>query len=374
MDFSIVLNNSSKIYHSYQNFYATNPRFKKMMDTTLMAFTYGVFGAILLATTKTKSLTSTRLKILIGAFAGVMIPVVLMVAKQINVLFYPNWQFRKTTPLQHSMNAEILQEAIVEHKPKLEELAAKLIALEAKPSVEPNQITNEQVSEFLEKELRSYMSTWIISQQGASCYGEQRALLNSMVNHAQLSCDQLLEKISLKDVYFFQYTQALSQRFKGTPAFNSMAKAFGSLTEEKINLKNQLAQEITNLTILHPSIQKINTSQKLPFYQIENLKHNLQLTLSTDSTGHVKAGAISMLGQRKRATENLDGHTLFYQCSPGHFRYYDPYREELGFYEFPDQESFLNGMFNHIKKMYAELFEEGTISFEAFNISSLKSS
>lgn len=373
-------NNCSSSLLNFKNLYNTNKSFKKTIDFGAQILQHAALGA-LIATSVSPTFLLIPAYAWRGAQIGALIPFALALVKKINTLFYPNREYRKSSPMAHppvtrtgiAQIKTYMQQGIDKHfQPNTVAYNALKahIAAEKKRPVE--EISDHDVKAFLNDEVTSYSQLWLKQQEGASCYGEQRTLLNMMVEGPHRSCEELVQAMPLEDVYFIQFTQYLSQSIKGNDAFLSMARLFGRLKDDDILARKSRAEIIQKCAFAHQTnIDKRQTSGDSPvaFTEINTVQERLSEELRKQvEEGRIVAGSVSMMGERKKIIDNVEGHTLFYQCSEGNYRYYDPFRQELGFYEFPDRESFIKGLFSHLKKMYGTKFDSGTISFEVFDI------
>jgi hypothetical protein len=79
-----------------------------------------------------------------------------------------------------------------------------------------------------------------------------------------------------------------------------------------------------------------------------NESNTIAKALESLNLGDSVVFGISLLHREK------SGHIFLAQMSHGLYRFYDPLSSNMGFYEFPDRESFYAGLLRHLKTHYFE--------------------
>lgn len=194
-----------------------------------------------------------------------------------------------------------------------------------------------------------------------TCNGEAIALLKVSANLPDASCAQLLEATNKKDILYYQmlhiaegaveakinkclFTISLVSALKPS---ESKGEGLG-LTESRINGLS------TAYTTIKAELYPRSTTQGV-FFSAGNTATEYQKQLTNlcklKSITTVSSGRVILKLQEERKVANMTmitGHTLFFQCFPNCFRFYDSINQSQGFFEYSNEKEFYQSLRSQI--------------------------
>jgi len=219
-------------------------------------------------------------------------------------------------------------------------------------------LTKELLSRGSEDEkglhyFREYLS------QGTSL-GETLELLSRVSTRPQQSCQELLASIDIESVFYYQMLHKVEQAFSQQKIRLTIGQRLGKamlteVNESEIKFKTQLIEArqktLDQHRILHEQLEAAHKKLQAELYPrlSEIFKANEPLTfylaaLEKIATSNTFSGRIliretdaSLLGKNKLTAVRA----IFFQYSPGQYRFYNGLDRKEGFYAYPNKEKFM---------------------------------
>lgn len=241
--------------------------------------------------------------------------------------------------------------------------------------------TNEKLGAGKNKTVEELQEKLIKLLKGGTCKGQSAALISLMVNHAELSSPDLLNKLTKRQVYYYTLRHFFLKLVEGIAngPRTSMAlalahsmkdeasqKYFSTVTSARANLLNWTMLEFLPLDFMRSDREKgLFQMDYVPSLKgfCELASHEID-RIDQESEGK----KLSIFGHCIWKPDDENGHAIFYQVGP-QFRMYDPnfivndaFHIYEGFTEFPNQESLFEGIhdclarYNKQKEGKTEIF------------------
>jgi len=185
-----------------------------------------------------------------------------------------------------------------------------------------------------------------------TCAGQADMLLEFAKEAPNISSLDLLKRINqenrIQNIFYRQMMYGIRSRLESlVEAFHEASISIELSTYQKEAAKLMLEEYQSSLLEtnkkLHPQVETttelFSITQPSKFY-LEKLENYLSRQPSHQLMGqvHLETSTLFQNGQF------LAGHTLFFQCTPGCYRFYDPITPIEGFYEYQDKESFIKAL------------------------------
>lgn len=209
------------------------------------------------------------------------------------------------------------------------------------------------------------------------CYGHSMALLGMMLDNADASSTELMDKIEFDTVYYYQLMHHIINTLVNksrTELYEILLEHYPQIDQEIGSLKLTrntvflLMQNIDFETILFTELNYINFSmqdESIESTQDKRIESAFNGGLNILAwkeiqrlfSGHIKRSSFTIAGtfhlresEENEKTEGKHyGHALFFQFSDEHYRFHDSGSGLTGFYEFPNKELFFEKLFAHLQ-------------------------
>lgn len=188
-----------------------------------------------------------------------------------------------------------------------------------------------------------------------TCAGQADMLLKLVTENPRASSSDLLKSLNeesrIQDIFYRQMLQWIKARVA------SLAEAFEENSRiapsEDLRMEWGLLSEIYHRKLaaikkeLYPqdrlTTQPFSITQSSTYY-LEQLDSYLSTQPQDQLFGQVQVLTNTTLDDGLGDGRLLSGHTLFFQCAPGCYRFYEPFNHTDGFYDYPDKESFIEAL------------------------------
>lgn len=178
------------------------------------------------------------------------------------------------------------------------------------------------------------LSGEIQNMKGGLCKGYSLWLLKQVQGNCLVSSQELIDNIDLEQVIYFQFMHRVHTVFLNA----------GKTTTAKLAFSFALG--------IHP-IRAESFKVSVPVYQCEIFRGGFKeiQTAFFQYYPHIVnpifAGTLSLASNKEKTS-----HCLFFQLSHDHYRFHDSGSDYKGFFEFPNQEKFWEGLSDHIKMVW----------------------
>ncbi|MBN4066571.1 hypothetical protein JYU14_00615 [Simkania negevensis] len=198
-----------------------------------------------------------------------------------------------------------------------------------------------------------------------TCYGQFRSLLEQMSRHHNAPSQQLVDNMKESEVLYYQTLHTVACETRKELQTTSLLLHYSA---------HRSPEELKEESSLFRRDLRNEDHAHLDHGEVAHCVESIEIKL--DAAAEAYASAFNAAVEEIGADEVVAGkislpkHAMFFQLSDNNYRFYDTFKDGMGFYEFATKEEFFTGLQKHLNGVKEH--KGSTFNFEIYGIKKKK--